>query len=223
MNCRNHRGKATRRGERGFTISELLIAVAIGITLAALAIPGLQAVSRYLRLSGDMHNINGVVAQAKMRAAADFTRARAYADLNANTYHLEVWNKTGNGGAGCWQTDGDPTRPCTVNGTSPVQPLSQSVTFGTSGVGAGGANPQTAIAQAALCDNGAGGLIGNTSCIVFNSRGIPINSLTGAPLTGVQDAFYITDTTNVWGVTVRATGAIQCWATSVTNPSWTHR
>ncbi len=212
-----------RRNQEGFSTIELLIAVAIGLVVAALAIPGFQAMTRYLRLSGDMRNINGVVAQAKMRAASDFTRARAYADLGANTFHLEVWNKNGNGGAGCWQTDGDAANPCTVIGTSPVQNLSVGVTFGTSGVAAGGANPQTNISQAWPCDNGTGGAYEGTSCIVFNSRGIPINPWTGAPLTGAQDAFYITDTKNVWGVTVRATGAIQVWATSVYNQNWQHR
>jgi|SRR5579859_4724036 len=207
------------RKQRGFSIIELLIVMVIALVLAALAIPGYQSMTRYLRLSGDMRNINGAVAQAKMRAAADFTRARAYADLNANTYHLEIWNKTGN----CWQTDGDVNNSCTVAGTSPVQNLSVGVTYGTGGVGAGAPNPQTTIAQAAKCDDGAGGLINNTACIVFNSRGIPINGLTGAPLTGAQDAFYITDNRNVWGVTVRATGAIQVWATNVSQTSWQHR
>ena len=202
---------------------ELMIVLVIGSILAVLAIPGYQAMTRFLRLSGDMRNINGAVAQAKMRAAAYFTHARAYADLSANTFHLEVWNKAGNGGAGCWQTDGDVNNPCTVAGTSPVQNLSVGVRYGTSGAATGAPNPQTAIAQAAKCDNGAGGLIENTACIVFNSRGIPINGLTGTPLTGAQDALYVTDTRNVWGVTVRATGAIQVWATNVSQTSWERR
>jgi len=41
---------------------------------------------------------------ARMRAAADFSHARVYVDLNSNTFHLEVWNKA----SGCWKTDGMP-------------------------------------------------------------------------------------------------------------------
>ena len=48
-------------------------------------------------------------------------------------------------------------------------------------------------------------------------------TLIHAPLAGAQDAFYITDTRNVWGVTVRATGAIQVWATNVSPTSWERR
>lgn len=197
---------------------ELTIVVALGAILALLAIPGYQAMSRYLRLSGDMRNINGIVAQAKMRAAADFTHARAYADLKANTYHLEIWNKTG----GCWQTDGD-VNNCTVAGTSPVQNLSLGVTFGTAGAATGGPNPQTTIQQAAACKDATGKDIDNTACIIFNSRGIPIDPSSGTPLTGARDAMYITDTRSIWGVTVRATGAIQTWATDANQTSWQHR
>ena len=209
-------------GQRGFSLVELLIGIAIIAIVAALAIPGYQSITRYMRIAGDARDLNGVIAQAKMRAAAEFTHARAYADLGANTFHLEIWNKNGN----CWQTDGDSANPCTVAGTSPVQSLSQGVTFGFGNASAGAPNPQTVIAQAPLCGTKAAvagvanGTIQGTACIEFNSRGVPID-LTGTPT--AKDAFYVTDQNSVYGVTVIASGMMQDWQTSASTTSWQHR
>ena len=208
--------------ESGFTIIEAVIVVAITLIIAAAAIPAYQSITRYLRIAGDARNLNGVIAQAKMRAAADFTHARAYADLKANTYHLEVWNTT----AGCWQTDNDPTHACTVAGTSPVQPLSTAITFGFGNAGAGAPNPQAVIAQAGLCGTAASvtgvtnGTITNTSCIEFNSRGVPID-LTGKPT--ALDALYITDGNTVYGTTLLASGMMQDWSTPASTTHWSVR
>jgi len=214
-----------RNGDQGFSTLELLIVISISLIMAALAIPGYNSIRRTLRISGDGRDLNGAINQAKLEAASAFTRARVNADLRANTFHIETWNKTANGGAGCWQTINDPTNPCTVAGTSPVQALSAAVTFGFSGVGAPPPNTQPAIGQAPLCRNlagAAGGVIPQTACVVFNSRGIPIDPITGAP-TGV-DAFYITDNNTVYGMTVGPTGVTQVWAASANGSgSWYHR
>src|SRR5262249_22298364 len=162
-------------------------------------------------INGDMRDVHGAIAEAKMRAAAGFTHGRFYADLNANTFHLEVWNKTGNGGAGCWQTDGDTNKACTASST-PTKPLSLGGTFGFGTASAGGANPQTTLAQAPLCGKVAAvsgianGTTANTACIEFNSRGIPID-LTGKPT--ANDALYITDRNMVYGITLRSSGMQQ--------------
>src|SRR6266568_3051218 len=121
---------------RGFTLLEVLVVLAVTAILMAFAVPQFQRITQALRISGDMRDITGTVGQAKMHAAADFTHARARANLAANTFQLEIWNKTPPGGAGCWQTVGDPGNPCTVPvgllgvAPSPVQPLSSGVTFG---------------------------------------------------------------------------------------------
>ena len=61
--------------------------------------------------------------------------------------------------------------------------------------------------------------ITNTACIIFNSRGIPVDN-TGSP-TGL-DAVYVTDGTSVYGITVAATGFIRTWQTNYSStPSWT--
>ncbi len=221
----------------GFTMIETLIVILIVMVIGAMAIPGYQATMRYLRMSGDGRDVNGLIAGAKMQAAAEFTHARAYADLAANTFHMETWNKTANGGVGCWQTVGDVDGAgnplCTDAagvGTSPVQPLSQGVTFGTGGVAAPPPNTQALIGQAPPCMNldGTGGAIPNTACLVFNSRGIPIAGFPPAPNAPFgNDALYITDNNTVYGVTANASGSIQIWAASAnastTNNPWYHK
>lgn len=217
---------ATRSSQAGFTMIEMVMVFAVILILASLAIPGYQSVTRYLRIAGDARNLNGIIAQAKMRAAADFTHARAYADLSAKTYHLEVWNANGNGGAGCWQTDNDPTHACTVAGTSPAQPLSTGVNFGFGSASAAAPNPQATIAQASLCGTVAAvtgvtnGTVANTSCIEFNSRGVPID-LTGKPT--AKDALYITDGNSVYGTTLLASGMMQDWSTPASSTHWQTR
>jgi Tfp pilus assembly protein PilE len=211
--------------QRGFTTVELVIVLIVGLAVAAMAIPGYSAMMRYLRIGGDAHDLNGVVAEAKMRAASDFTHARAYADLQANTFHIEVWDKTANGGAGCWKTEGDSVNPCTA-AASPVQPLSQGVAFGFGNVGAGSPNPQTVIAQAPACGKFvavAGSTyapIPNTACIEFNSRGLPVNSA-GTPT--ANDALYLTDGNTVYGLTLNAGGLIQIWETPLSQAAWNPR
>ncbi len=202
---------------------ELVVVLAMTLVLSGIGMLGYQRVFNYLRVSGDIRDLNGLVGQAKMRAAADFTHARAYADLNANNFHLETWNKAGNGGAGCWQTVGDTANACTV-AASPTHPLAPGDTFGFGAVGAPPPNTQAAIAQAPLCDDGNGGTIANTACIVFNSRGLSVPivagtiSNTGAP--NANGAFYVTNGTVVNGLTVSPTGSVQTWSTPAKAPSW---
>jgi len=225
MNQRNENGTGQRRS-RGFSTLELLLVMVVSLVIAALAIPGFNQVRRTLRISGDARDLNGAINQAKMMAAADFTLARVYFDLGANTpntFHVDVWNKTGNGGAGCWQVAGDINNPCFVAGTSPVQSLSPGVTFGFAGLGAPPPNTQAnGISQGPRCLPVNGRRLGQTAttaCITFNSRGVAIDTNTGAP-TG-NDAVYITDNAQVYGVTVGSTGMSQVWANNVNgNANW---
>ncbi len=207
---------------RGFTLLEVLVVLAVTAILMAFAVPQFQRVTQALRISGDMRDITGTIGQAKMHAAADFTHARARANLAANTFLLEIWNKAGAGGAGCWQTVGDPANPCTV-GTSPVQLLSSGVTFGFGAMGAPPPNTQAALAQAAVCQIGYGGgpargTIGGTACIEFNSRGLAIDAA-GAP--NGNGAFYVNNGNMVYGVTMAAAGPPLNWSgQDAANSGW---
>lgn len=213
MRNRSHGKKA---GERGFTMVELLIVVIVGITLTAMAIPKIISTARVYRSMGDARSLSDEVSLAKMRAAAEFTDARVYADTASNLYRIEVWNRTSN----CWVTDGDPTAVCSASyaspSTPPSTPLSTGVTFGYGSLGTPPASTQAAIGQAAQCQTDAqtsanpptAGNVANSACVVFNSRGIPVDN-TLAPTS--NDALYVTDQNAVYGVTILATGLIQTW------------
>lgn len=236
----NHRNLARYKRSRGFSTLELLLVMVVTLVIAALAIPEFDQVRRTLRLSGDARDLNGAINQAKMQAAANFTETRVYIDLGANSpnpnvpniFHVDIWNKAGNGGTGCWQVVGDLNNPCFVagvpgaQGVSPVQYLSPGVSFGFGGLGAPPPNTQpSGIAQGTQGERCApvnGKRVGQqptTACIQFNSRGIPIDITTGVP-TG-NDAVYITDNTQAYGVTVAATGLSQVWANNIKgNANW---
>jgi Tfp pilus assembly protein PilV len=210
--------------QSGFSMLELIVVLAMSLTVGAIGVVAYQRIATYLRAAGDQRDLNGIVAQAKMDAAANFSHARAYADLNANTFHLEIWNKAGSPAfpAGCWQTVGDaPANPCTVV-ASPVYSLSTGNAFGFGAITTPPPNTQAAIAQAAVCTNNTGGNIANTACILFNSRGIPINAAGNPDGTG---AFYVTNGSTVFGLTVRATGSALNWSisNSASSTTWMHQ
>jgi prepilin-type N-terminal cleavage/methylation domain-containing protein len=209
-----HEGSQTRRQpihhrtQAGFSIVEIMMAAIIGAILAAMAIPSFLTTLSNLRTTGDARDLNDEVALAKMRGAANFTLARVYADLSAQTFHLEYWEKPdATCTSGCWVTEGG------------TQSLSSKITFGYGGLSTPPPNSQTAIGQAPAClKNDMTTPISGTACIVFNSRGIPIDS-TQAPTP--QDVLYVTDGKSlVFGVTVSATGVIRTWQSGISTANW---
>jgi Tfp pilus assembly protein FimT len=193
----------------GFSMLEVLMVVGLTTVIAAIAVPMMKNTLGDFRLSGDARGLTNAVSLAKLRAASDFSQARLFIDLNARTLHIETWQKTG---VPAWVTEGGTTS------------LSMSVVFGFGAVGAPPANTQAAVAQAPECVNNAGVAIGNTACILFNSRGIPVDQAGAPPNVGAptgNDAVYITDGTAVYGVTISATGLIKLWRTNPTTvPAW---
>jgi hypothetical protein len=120
--------------------------------------------------------------------------------------------------------DADSTNTCltyTSGASGIVTSLSRGDTFGFGTLTTGPTPGQAAISQAAQCLNNAGAAIASTACIVFNSRGIPINGTTLAPL--ATGALYLTNGVVVDGFTVSATGSIQTWSANPNAPitQWT--
>lgn len=153
----------------------------------------------YFRLSGDARGLQAAMTLTKMRAAADFTRARLYMDVAARSFRVETWQKA----AATWTAIGGTTN------------LSTNDRFGFGVVGTAPANTQNVIAQAPLCLDDAGVAIANTACVQFNSRGIPIDAA-GAPT--ASNAVYVTDGAAVYGVTLSATGLMKVWLTRAAEP-----
>ena len=200
-------GAHRTREDDGFTLMEIVVVLAVGIIIAGVALPYMGKTLGYMRLAGVGRNISNVTAATKVRSAAKFTRARLFVDLNGNSYHMEILDTS----------VAPPALPhWTVDGGTTYLP--SSVTFGFGPVATPPPNTQTAINQAAPCTNDAGVVIGNSACIMFNSRGIPIKTNLNPE---DQDALYVTDGTTVYGVTVLATGFIGTWHTpSQATPAW---
>jgi Tfp pilus assembly protein PilE len=191
-----------RPSESGFTVMETVIVVCLVGIVSAIAVPMFGNVLAGFRLSGDARSVANAIALAKMRAASNFSRARLYVDLTSDTHHVESWDK----GTSTWIAE------------SSDEALKTGVSFGYDIIGAAPPNTQGTIAQAPACLDDAGVAIANTACVMFNSRGVPIDaSLAPTAL----DAVYLTDGSAVYGITVAATGMLRTWhAFPAVTPNW---
>jgi prepilin-type N-terminal cleavage/methylation domain-containing protein len=190
---------------RGFTLTEMIIVVGLTCVVAAISIPMMGNTLGYLRLSGDARSASNAIALSKMRASSVFGRVRLNIDRSTKSFKVETFDKTST--ICCWHDDGALTY------------LSQNVSFGFDPVGTAPPSTQGIIGQPPLCKDDTGADIGNTSCITFNSRGIPVDS-SGSP--GIVSVLYVTDGSAVYAIAVSATGMIRSWKTPpVATPTWT--
>jgi Tfp pilus assembly protein FimT len=180
---------------------ELLIVVGLIGVISAIAIPMTSNSLKDSRIRGDVRTLNNTVSLAKMRAASKASQVRVFFDLNGLTYRMETYQSAGPS----WTSEGADLY------------LSTGVTPGFSSLTAAPPNTTASLAQAPQCRTAAGVAIGNTACVVFNTRGIPVDS-TGSPT--ALGTLYLTDGTNVFGVTVAATGLIQLWNSQSNSATW---
>ena len=189
--------------DSGFSLIEIVTVAFVLVTLAALVIIPIRNMTGYYRLSGDARAVSNTVAVAKLRAASLFTQTRVYASLGSGTYQIQKWQKTGTPG---WVTEGE------------IIALSPGVVFGFGAVSTPPPATQAAIAQASACNDDAGVAIPGTACVLFNSRGLPVDA-SGAPT--AIGAYYLTDGVSVYAATISATGMIRFWRTPAgASPQW---
>ena len=178
--------------ERGAAWADSPEAVAAASDLVLTSLPGPHEVEQ--------------VALGEAGILAGITPGSVYVDLSTNSYVLQVWDKTAN----AWVNDGAPMR--TSNGVS----------FGFGTLGTPPPNTQVNIAMSPPCTNGltAGGVIANSSCVTFNSRGLPINA---AGVLYARHALYLRSTIGVFATTVTSTPLIRFWSSPNGNASWIPR
>lgn len=230
VNCSGTPLAITRRvtrqtDQRGFSMVEMLIVVAVMGIIAIIALPNVFRTTEEQRLRNDGRSIAQMVGVVKMTAASKFTRARLFVVIDDTNpvFYMQYWDKPNN-------------RWCHIGignclDASEVTRLSQGVRFGFLPLDtAPNCGPprcatvietQPVIKQSEKCTNDAGAEIGNTACIVFNSRGIPVVPATGEP-TG-DNAIYLTQRTNavgVFGVTLTATPLVRLWWSPANTAAW---
>jgi prepilin-type N-terminal cleavage/methylation domain-containing protein len=187
--------------ERGFTLLEVMTTTGLLVILAVFSLPITSRAVADVRLRGDARAVANTVSLAKMRATSAFSRARVFADLSTNAFYVQVWDRTNDE----WVTEGGATNTST------------GVAFGFGAIGAPPPDTQPAIGQSPLCKDDDAVDIANTACIVFNSRGIPVDE-TGAPYGA--NALYITDGVGVFGTTLTATPLINLWWSPAGATNW---
>lgn len=190
--------------QRGYSLIDLLVVVGIISVASAVAVPMTGAALSGQRFKGDAQALSNLVGLAKMRASAGFTRARVRANVVDRTFLLEIWDKA----AGEWVADGG------------TETLYRDVRFGFGALATPPPGTQDDIAMSPPCRiglNGASAAIGNTSCIVFNSRGLPIG---GDGLLAGGHALYLTDGGMVYATTVTATPRLRLWSSRASTATW---
>jgi Tfp pilus assembly protein FimT len=162
---------------QGFSVVELLIVVAIGITIVAIAMPSFINAYYNMRLKSAASNLSGLMQQARIQAARqNKTLSVAY---NTATTPQQACIDLNNNGA------------CEAG--EPVVTFGQTIAMSTAGAPAGAGAPPAYV----LVGDTAGTTYTNTTILGYSARGLPCayTASTGACPTpaGGYFVYYIQD------------------------------
>ncbi len=83
-------GKQFSRRDRGFSLVEVVVVIAVMLIVMAFALPSVYTMLRSYRTLNDARSITAQLSLARMRAASKSTPVRLNFNLAAHTYDLEV-------------------------------------------------------------------------------------------------------------------------------------
>lgn len=187
----------------GYSLVEIMAAMAVLAVLSAFALPMVESTTSGIKLRDQANAIADLIGLAKMRATSQFSRTRVRVDVAAGTYVMQSWDA----GANNW-----------VDEQAEIE-LPFGVTFGWGDLATAPPNTQDGdvLKFAAECLDKDDAAIDGTACIMFNSRGIPIDK-DNSPIGG--NSFFLTDGTGVRAVTVTATPLVRRWWSSAAKANW---
>ena len=168
----------------GFSVLELLIVMGAVSVMTAVSVPLVHRTLKTYRLAGDARGISQTLTLAKMRAASNFTLEKVEWDSSSRTFAVKSFHKNLALGGYNGQFEAD--------GSVPNVNLSSGISVGTPSEGA-----STTVG-------------GDSSNIVFNSRGLPVEATSFSPVTAAQ-AFYFNNGTDYYAISIAVSGRIQIW------------
>jgi prepilin-type N-terminal cleavage/methylation domain-containing protein len=202
--------KYRRSKERGFTLVEIVVALAVTLIVTAMAVPNFVSIIRSSRLKGAVSDYAGLLQSARIWAVDDdryysvYVLAGATPEAFVDIYPQQASGASGNGG-----TQTDPKDPLVgINAEVVQKPV--------------GSAPNTANLQAQFLPANATVVLGDGSTaattVTFGPRGLPCSAsaLTCKTRIAAGDIAYWTffqDTVSQnWGaVTVTPAGRVQRW------------
>ncbi len=196
--------------ERGFTLIELVVAIAVILVITGMAVPNFLIAVRSAHLKGTVSDFAGLVQSARIKAVDDdryysiYVLGGATPEAFVDIYPQQVSGASGSGG-----TTIDPKDPLIGMNSEVVQKPAASA-------------PNTASLQALFLPANATVVLGDgsaaASAITFGPRGLPCSASaltckTHIPAGDIAYWIFFQDVTSAnWGaVTVTPAGRVQRW------------